>query len=92
MGEPDKLRRDEFFDSVLVQGQMHRFERQFVRSARRIGVHVLMSGELADLGEHNAAKALARDRYLKLFYAHVAAFCIVGAEARRHLLSKRVSQ
>lgn len=81
------------FDWVMVLGYNSRFEIQVVRAARRLDIPVLQRGELTDCRPYETVwyRRLFRDRYLKWFYRHVARFCYIGVNARRHLLRLGVS-
>ena len=84
------LLRDNEYDWILIQGYTCRFERQVIRSAKRLGIKVVMRGEFSDLLRRGPIKAIVRDAYLRWFYAHVDAFCYIGNDARQHLLRRRI--
>ena len=88
-----RVLRDGRYDCVLLLGYMHRFERQVIRAARRLGIRTVMRGEFADIGRHRGlVRRLVRGQYLKWFYSHVDAFCYIGEEARRHLLERGIPE
>lgn len=86
--------REGQFDWVMIQGYVYRFQRQVIRAARRLGIPVLLRGELTDATPYETVwyRRLLRDHYLKWFYGHVDRFCYIGANARRHLLRLGVSE
>ncbi|HUS89460.1 MAG TPA: glycosyltransferase family 4 protein, partial [Desulfosporosinus sp.] len=87
-----ELLREGGFDWVLLQGYTHCFERQVLRTAKRLGIKIVMRGEFADVRrDRSCLKSILRDLYLKWFYSHVDSFCYVGQEARRHLLARRIT-
>ncbi|HEY7152874.1 MAG TPA: glycosyltransferase family 4 protein [Gemmataceae bacterium] len=85
--EARRTLREGQFDWVLIHGYTYRFEIQVARAARRLGVPVLLRGELSDAkGRQNQwYRRLLRERYLKWFYKHINRFCYIGENARRHL-------
>jgi glycosyltransferase involved in cell wall biosynthesis len=86
--------REGRFDAVMVHGYTCRFEIQVVRAARRLGVPVLLRGELTDARGYETKwyRRLLRERYLKWFYKQIDTFCYIGENARRHLLRLGVSE
>lgn len=86
--------REGRFDWVMIHGYAYRFQKQVIRAARRLGIPVLLRGELTDATPYEIVwyRRLLRDHYLKWFYGHVDRFCYIGANARRHLLRLGVSE
>lgn len=92
--DPERVLRSGGYDSVMVHGYMHRFERQVVVAAKKLGFRTLARGEFTDRpnmtdggtgGKRNYLKTLVREAYLKWFYRKLDAFLLVGTEARLHL-------
>ncbi|HDY88737.1 MAG TPA: glycosyltransferase family 1 protein [bacterium] len=74
------------FDSVLIQGYTHKFERDVVVEAKRLGIRTILRAELSDSAKKRGLiKQLLRDAYLWWFYRHIDAFCRVGEQAGKHL-------
>lgn len=73
------------FDWVLLQGYTHRFERQVLKAAKRLGVRVLLRGEFSDVPRGSRVRSLMKKAYLRWFYPKVDAFCVIGETARCHL-------
>lgn len=80
------------FDAVYVNGYIHRFERQVVLAARRLGLRAVMRAEFTDVPRpgHTRWRRLLRNLYLHWFYSHVDAFCYVGETGLRHLQARRI--
>lgn len=51
-----------------------------------------MRAEFSDIGNRSPIKQLIRDSYLKWMYSRVNAFCVIGENARRHLLKRGVPE
>ena len=94
IAEARSVLREGQFDWVMVHGYTYRFETQVIRAAWRLGIPVLLRGELTDARPYHTVwyRRLLRDRYLKWFYRHVDRFCYIGANARRHLLRLGVNE
>lgn len=84
--------KGERYDWVMIHGYTHRFERQIISAAKHLGVKVLMRGEFADHGTRGWLRRVLRDAYLRWFYSNVTAFCYIGANAKRHLLHRGISE
>lgn len=83
--------RAEGYDWVLIHGYTHRFERQIVSAANRLGIKVMIRGEFADHGVRGRFRRALRDAYLRWFYSKVSAFCYIGSNAKRHLLHRGIA-
>ncbi len=86
--------REGRFDWVMIHGYTCRFEIQLVRAARRLGIRVVLRGELTDDRSYQVKwyRRLLRESYLKWFYKQIDRFCYIGENARRHLLRMGVSE
>jgi glycosyltransferase involved in cell wall biosynthesis len=88
--------RDGQFDWVMIHGYTYRFEIQLIRAARRLGVPVLLWGDLNEPRSHDGPKKwyvrMLRRTYLKWFYSHIHRFCYVGQMARQHLLRMGINE
>ena len=80
-----KLLRDGGYQCVVVQGYTHKFERQVVSAAKKLGIGVAMRGEFSDSSRRSLVKTMVRELYLRWFYSHVDQFCVIGDTARAHL-------
>jgi glycosyltransferase involved in cell wall biosynthesis len=93
LAQPLALLRRERPDWVWISGYTHTFERQLVALAPLAGARVIMRAEFSDLSEHGRPflKRVARDLYLRGFYAAVSRFCYPGANGLAHLRAHGVS-
>ncbi len=94
IADAQSVLREGQFDWVMVHGYMYRFEIQVLRAAQRLGIPVLLRGELTDARPYQTVwyRRLIRDHYLKWLYRHVDRFCYIGVNARRHLLRLGVGE
>lgn len=74
-------------DAVLLTAYNARFFIDAFLAARRLGLPVLLRHEASDVAfERRGPKGVLRDLVLRVVYAQVAGFGVIGTEARRHLL------
>jgi glycosyltransferase involved in cell wall biosynthesis len=72
---------------------MHRFARQVVGAARKLGIRTLLRTDFSDVVPEtgrSTLKTLVRNAYLRWFYRQVDAFCYTGEEGKRHLESRKI--
>lgn len=86
-----QLLKEGKFDSVLIQGYMHQFERDVIIAAKALGIKTILRGELTDAAKYREiVKRVTRNAYLWWFYRHIDAFCSVGEQATRHLKKRNI--
>ncbi len=78
------------FDTVVVNGYTHLFEPLLSLIARAKGINVVMRGEFSEMRKTSTLKRSMRRFYLRQIYSLVNAFCYIGTDARRHLISHGV--
>lgn len=92
---PAQFLKDHKFDAVLIQAYVYGFQRQVVQAAHKLGIRTLLYADLTDevpFYGRSRVKAFLRDLYLKRFYRNIDAFCIVGSNARSHLLKRGIPE
>jgi len=83
---PKKILIEGGFDTILLQGYMHKFERQLILTAKALKVKTLLRGDLTDeTFKRGLLKTFIRSLYLKWFYHYIDSFCCVGIPAKQHL-------
>ena len=86
-----KLLQKGRFDSVLIQGYTHRFERNIIVAAKALNIKTILRGELTDkVYNHGLIKTWIRNAYLWWFYKYIDAFCCIGKEAQQHLYKRHI--
>jgi glycosyltransferase involved in cell wall biosynthesis len=81
------------FDSILIQGYVHSFERKVVESAKALGLQTILRAEFTDVGyRRGLLKSTARNLYLRWFYKKIDSFCYIGENARLHLKKRNIAE